>query len=185
MSFADIVGHAKQLQSLRAALAAGRLHHAYLFLGQDGVGKRTVAMGLAKAVHCGEFSGDYCGICSNCSRIENRNHPDVRVVEPSAGKKEISIQQIREIERELSFRSFSGRKIVIIDPASLMSIPAQNALLKTLEEPPPDSLLILISASTGSLLATLRSRCLTVSFGPLTKSLVADFVAAKNRLTRD
>ena len=140
MGFSQIVGHQKQVEILRQALNHGRLHHAYLFVGIEGVGKRTIALGLAKAIHCSAATGDFCGECTDCGRIQNGNHADVRIIEPLAGKKEISIQQIRELEKELNFRSFSGKKkIAIVDPATLMNLSAQNALLKTLEEPPRDS----------------------------------------------
>lgn len=180
MSFAEIIGHQGQLTILRSAMASGRLHHAYLFLGPEGVGKRTVAVALAKVIHCVESGEDYCGRCVNCSRVAGGNHPDVRLIEPLTDKKEISIQQIRELERELNYRSFTGkRKIVIIDPATLMNSAAQNALLKTLEEPPEDSLMILIASNSGGLLPTVRSRCLRLSFAPLPRPQVAEFLKSK------
>ena len=183
MSFAEIVGHQKQLEILQQALQHGRLHHAYLFVGEDGVGKRTIALGFAKALHCLAATGDFCDECANCARVRDRNHPDVRIIEPLAGKKEISIQQIRELEKELNFRSFSGkRKVVILDPATLMNLAAQNALLKTLEEPPQDSLLILIASNAGALLPTLRSRCLRVTFGPLARELISGFLVSRKAL---
>jgi len=180
MGFAEIIGHRKQLEILRAALAGRRLHHAYLFLGPDGIGKRTLAVALARAIHCAEMGDDFCGRCVNCARISDGNHPDVRFIEPMADKKEISIQQIREFERELNYRSFTGkRKIVVIDPATLMNLSAQNALLKTLEEPPQDSLIILIAPNAGGLLPTVRSRCLPLSFAPLPRQEVAAFLQSK------
>lgn len=185
MRFTKIIGHQKPLESLRLALAKGRLHHAYLFLGPKGVGKRTVSLSLAQAIHCEETENDACGECSNCSRIQTGNHPDVRIIEPAAGKNEISIQQIREMEKQLNFRAFSGEKIAIIDPAHLMNMSAQNALLKTLEEPPRDCLLILIAANAGGLLPTLRSRCLRISFGPLPRDLVARFLATQRAMASD
>ena len=187
MGFAELIGHTKQLDSLRAALANQRLHHAYLFVGPEGVGKRTIAMALAKAIHCSESTGDYCGRCVNCASIIDSNHADVRVVQPLAGKKEISIHQVREIERELRFRSFGGkRKIAIIDPAALMNPSAQNALLKTLEEPPENSLILLITPNAGGLLPTLRSRCLRLSFAPLPRQEVAAFLkTTQNIAARD
>ncbi len=179
MSFSEIVGHTKQLQILRLALAQSRLHHAYLFVGREGVGKRTVALSLAKAIHCSAMQNDFCGQCVNCIRIEDRNHTDVRLIEPLTGKKEISIQQIRELEKELYFRSYSGRKkIVIVDPANLLNLAGQNALLKTLEEPPEDSLLILIAIHAGGLLPTIRSRCLRLSFGPLPAHLLCGLLVS-------
>jgi DNA polymerase III subunit delta' len=186
MGFSGILGHQKQIETLRLALAKGRLHHGYLFAGPEGVGKRTLALALAKAIHCSEGSDDFCGRCANCASIESRNHPDVRLVEPISGKKEISIQQIREIQKELSLRSFSGKKrIAIIDPATLMNLSAQNALLKTLEEPPQDSLLILVAPNAGALLPTLRSRCLRLSFGPLPRDLLSSFLISEKGIKRE
>lgn len=186
MGFSEILGHQRQTETLRLALAKGRLHHAYLFAGPEGVGKRTLALALAKAIHCAERVDDFCGQCANCARIEDGNHPDVRTIEPLAGKKEISIQQIREIEKQLNFRSFSGRKkIAVLDPATLMNLSAQNALLKTLEEPPQDSLLVLVATNTGGLLPTLRSRCLRLSFGSLQCAQLANYLASKKGLKRE
>jgi DNA polymerase III subunit delta' len=186
MGFSQIVGHQKQVEIIRQALNHGRLHHAYLFVGAEGVGKKTIAIGLAKAIHCSAATGDFCGACPDCARIQDTNHPDIRIIEPLAGKKEISIQQIRELEKELNFRSFSGKKkIAILDPATLMNLSAQNALLKTLEEPPRDSLLILIAANGGALLPTLRSRCLRISFGPLARDLVSGFLVSRKGLEAD
>jgi DNA polymerase III subunit delta' len=186
MGFSEILGHQRQTETLRLALAKGRLHHAYLFAGPEGVGKRTLALALAKAIHCAERVDDFCGQCANCARIEDGNHPDVRTIEPLEGKKEISIQQIREIEKQLNFRSFSGRKkIAVLDPATLMNLSAQTALLKTLEEPPQDSLLVLVATNTGGLLPTLRSRCLRLSFGPLQCAQLANYLASKKGLKRE
>ena len=180
MSFSDIIGQQKQLGSLRAALASGRLHHGYLFLGPAGVGKRLTALALAKALHCGEAENDYCGGCVNCRRIDDGNHPDVRVIEALSTKKEISIQQVRELERELNYRSFTGqRKVAIIDPATALNLSSQNALLKTLEEPPQNSLIILIAVNDGGLLPTLRSRCLRLSFTPLPRQEIATYLQAR------
>ena len=186
MGFDAIVGHRRQLEIFRRALASARLHHAYLFVGPEGIGKRMLATALAQAVHCGARVGDFCGSCVNCTRIADGNHPDVRIIEPLAGKKEISIQQVREFERELNYRSFTGkRKIVIVDPATLMNLASQNALLKTLEEPPQDSLIILIASSAGGLLPTVRSRCLRISFAPLTRAEVARYLRTKQGVTGD
>jgi DNA polymerase-3 subunit delta' len=179
----DIFGHAAQVAMLSQALEQGRLHHAYVFLGPDGVGKKTVALALAKAIHCEEGARDYCGGCTSCVKIDKGNHPDVRLIAPLPGKKEISIEQVRTLEKELNYRAFSGKKkIGIIDPASLMNMSAQNALLKTLEEPPADSLLVLVSASAGGLLPTLLSRCLRLSFPPLPPADVVRYLVERKKL---
>ncbi|HUF43674.1 MAG TPA: DNA polymerase III subunit delta' [Verrucomicrobiae bacterium] len=186
MGFTEIIGHQKQLNNLRAALAAGRLHHAYLFFGPEGVGKRKVALALARAIHCAAKDDDFCGRCVNCVRIAGGNHPDVRLIEPLADKKEIGIPQVRELERELHYRAFSGgRKVVIVDPATLMNSAAQNALLKTLEEPPEQSLIVLIAPNTGRLLPTVRSRCLPLSFAPLPRREVAAFLQSQGGMNAE
>ena len=186
MGFTEIIGHQRPLEILRSALDKGRLHHAYLFVGPEGVGKRTVALALAKAIHCREMKLDFCDRCPDCARIHAGNHPDVRLVQTLDDKKEISIKQVREIEKELNFRSFSGkRKIAIIDPATLLNTSSQNALLKTLEEPPQNSLIVLIAPNAGALLPTLRSRCLRVSFGPLARHEVARYLMSKEGINED
>ncbi|HEX6767828.1 MAG TPA: DNA polymerase III subunit delta' [Candidatus Binatia bacterium] len=186
MAWNEFIGHHRQVELLRLALASGRLHHAYLFVGPEGIGKRTLAIALAKAVHCSVSAADFCGSCANCRRIAEGNHPDVRLIEPLAGKKEISIQQVRDFERELNYRSFTGkRKIIIIDPATLMNLASQNALLKTLEEPPQDSLMVLIASSAGGLLPTVRSRCLRISFAPLARGDVIHYLRTNQGMTGD
>jgi len=186
MAFSEIVGQKTPLAILRLALGNNRLHHAYLFTGPAGVGKRATALAVAMALHCVERNGDFCGHCVECARVQARNHPDVREIEPVTGKKEISIQQIREMEKELHYHSFSGgRKIAIIDPATLLNHASQNALLKTLEEPPQGSLLILISSSAGALLPTLRSRCLRLNFGPIPPPLLAGFLSKKGQAPKE
>ena len=183
MKWQDIKGHETQRKVLQSALAAQRLHHAYLFTGPEGIGKRMVAMVLTAAIHCQQSDRDACGVCDNCLRLADSNHPDVRVVAPLAGKKEITIQQVRDMEKELAFRSFTGkRKIAIDDPATSLNLASQNALLKTLEEPPQDSLLILIAPNVGGLLPTIRSRCLKLAFGPLPRAAVAEHLMAAEGL---
>lgn len=186
MSFAEIVGHTKQLVMLRSALSAERLHHAYLFVGPDGIGKCSAAIAVAKAMHCEERVNDFCGSCVNCARISDGNHPDVRLIRPLPEKKEISIQQIRDLERELNYRSFGGkRKIALIDPATLMNLSAQNALLKTLEEPPENSWIVLIATNSGGLLPTVRSRCVRLGFAPLRRQQVAAYLISRNMTMPD
>ena len=183
MPFCDIVGHKKQLEALRRSLSGNRLHHAYLFVGPDGVGKKTVALSLAAAIHCAEKDDDFCGQCKVCLSVSHGHHPDVWTVAPQTGKRELTIHQIRELHRRLEFRSFSGKgKVVVIDSAHLMNYPTQNAFLKTLEEPPGDSLLILVANSAGALLPTLRSRCLSLSFASLPLDDMANVLASRRGL---
>lgn len=186
IAFSDILGHQKQILTLKKALQRDRLHHAYLFLGPDGVGKMTVALSLAAALHCSLGEGDSCGRCANCLRVSDGNHPDVRVIGPEAGKREITISQMRNLQRMLELRSFSGKKkVVIINPARFMNYYAQNSLLKTLEDPPGDVLIILIDHSTGNLLSTVLSRCLRLYFPLLSVEQVARFLVGQRGLTEE
>ena len=115
----------------------------------------TIALSLAKSLHCERQRFDFCDDCSGCAQVADGNCPDMHRIEARAGKKEITINQIRDLIGKISLRSFSGRpKIALLDPAELMNYHAQNALLKTLEEPPHNSILFLIATSSGALLPT-------------------------------
>lgn len=166
MSFSDIIGHVHNIRVLQRSIERGRLHHAYIFSGPEGVGKRLIALSLAKALNCMDMETDFCGCCVSCKKIEAGNHPDVKIVEPDG--QQIKIDQIRELQRDLQFRPFEGKKrVFIIDEADRMGLPASNSLLKTLEEPPRDSILILITANFHSILPTIVSRCQRLSFSSL------------------
>jgi DNA polymerase III subunit delta' len=186
MGFSEIIGHEKQVETLRQSLVNGRLHHAYLFIGPDGVGKRTLAVALAQAIHCMELESDFCGGCGACRAVQKGNHADVRFLEPLSNKRDISIQQVRELEKALSLRSFSGRqKVAIIDPATSMNWSAQNALLKTLEEPPQGCVLMLVASNVGGLLPTVRSRALAFSFAPLPRQLIVSYLISRKDKTKE
>ena len=131
MTFARILGHERQKDILRRALAGGRLAHAYLFEGPEGVGKRLMALALVRAVFCPEGG---CGVCAACRKVDHHNHPDLHLLEPDGTL--IKIEQIRAIQKELSYRPLEARKkVCLIDSADRMNQAAGNALLKTLEEP--------------------------------------------------
>lgn len=186
MSFSEIIGHQRPLELLKAGLQSGRLHHAYLFWGPEGIGKRRVAVSLAMAVHCSGGPLDSCGQCQSCANILRGTHPDVHLIELRGQKKEISIEQVRELQHHLSLRSLSGKgKVSVIDPAHLMNYHAQNALLKTLEEPPGGSIIVLIARSIGGLIPTVVSRCLSIGFIPPPAELVAEFLVRKKGLAMD
>jgi len=199
MPFSEILGQERAVESLRAALRRGALHHAYLLAGPEGVGKGTAARLFAQAANCeGGPADDACGTCGPCRKIARGVHPDVLAVEeervmaragrwePKGGRtpsRDIVVDQIRElVDRRLSMRRFEGRRrIVLLDPADAMNPQAQNALLKTLEEPPPDTTLLLVSSSADSLLPTVRSRCLRLGFSPLPARLLEERLVAEGR----
>lgn len=169
MPFADVIGHDLPKTLLQAAMSSNRLAHAYLFHGEDRIGKRQVAVRLAQALLC-DFapdSPDGCGTCRSCVQIEARTHPDFNVIEPDPEQAtlQIKIEQIRDLEQHMIYRPLIGdRKICVIDDADRMTIGAANALLKTLEEPPDHSLFLLVSSRAFALPATIRSRCQMLRF---------------------
>src|SRR5438270_9920961 len=170
MLFKNIIGHEQPKRFLQSALQSGRLPHALLFHGQDRIGKRLMAKVLAQTVNCEAEPAlsppDACGACRSCHQIDIGSHPDVTIIEATSGKGET--EQTRDIESRFIYRPLVGsRKIVILDNADLLRQEAANALLKTIEEPPPDSLIILVSSHPESLLPTIRSRCQEIRFAPL------------------
>jgi len=159
--FDQILGHERQKNVLSRALANGRIAHAYLFHGPEGIGKRLVALALARAIVCDEQRG--CGNCVACRKIDHQNHPDLHILEPDGNS--IKIEQVRSIQRDLNLKPLeSPRKICLIDEAELMTVGAANSLLKTLEEPRGDTLIILLSSQPNRLLETIRSRCQAIPF---------------------
>lgn len=174
MSFQDIQGHDKILTVLTRMVASRRFPHALLFCGPEGIGKHTTALALAQALLCGT-DAEGCGACSACVQAAQGNHPDLFLVEPEKGV--IPIDRIRQLKRDLGRKSFAGGyKLCIIDDAEKMNEQAQNALLKTLEEPTPDTLIILVSGYPYLLLPTIVSRCQRFTFQPLSPALAADLI---------
>jgi len=186
MLFNTIVGHEQPKRFLQAALESGRLAHALLFHGEERIGKRLVAKVLAQAVNC-ELEppmspSDACGVCRSCHQIASGTHPDVTIFTATSGKGET--EQTREIESRFIYRPLVGtRKIVILDNADLLRQEAANALLKTIEEPPPDSLIILVSSRPDSLLPTIRSRCQDIRFAPLPIATVKEVLQRRRGLS--
>jgi len=170
MRFSEFIGNLRIVERLRSKLREARFPHALIFSGPEGVGKRTCALMLAKALNCVESGpDDFCDACSQCRKITSGVHPDVLMIGLEEDAAEIKIPQIRELLVTLGLRALEGsQKVFIIDPADAMNISAANALLKGLEEPPEDSHFILLSSSPQALPVTVRSRCQTYSFAPLT-----------------
>ncbi|MDA8083819.1 MAG: DNA polymerase III subunit delta' [Nitrospiraceae bacterium] len=178
MSLTNIIGQSKTIAMLLGMMRRGRIASSYLFCGESGIGKKTAAINFAKALNCldrgretdtrgsGPDRFDSCDSCASCRKIDAGGHPDFLAVAPE--DRVIKIEEIRLIEDALSYKPFEGRwKVVIIDEAEAMNISAANAFLKTLEEPPPDSVIILVTSKPGALPDTIRSRCSRVNFFPL------------------
>ncbi|HET6372888.1 MAG TPA: DNA polymerase III subunit delta', partial [Candidatus Polarisedimenticolia bacterium] len=190
---ADIVGHIHVVASLSKRCAEDRLPHALLFSGPQGVGKRTVALALASAINClnrpvsaraGAPSWDACGACVSCRKVDKGLHPDVVYV--TLEKTVIPIESIRKLREQAAFRPFEGRRrVFIVDPADRMSSEAQNALLKTLEEPPAGSCIILITSRGMHLLPTTRSRCQRIDFSTLPIAALAKRLSDSHEMSAE
>jgi DNA polymerase-3 subunit delta' len=169
MRFADFVGNTQQIERLRSKLREGRFPHALIFAGPEGVGKRTCALMFAKALNCQEAGpDDFCDKCVQCRKINAGVHADVLKIGLEEDASEIKIAQVRDLLQLLELRPLEGtHKVFIIEPADAMNPSAANALLKGLEEPPEESHFILLTTNLQALLLTIRSRCQTYTFTPL------------------
>ena len=165
MGWSDFLGNAPIRDLMRQNLSQGRLPSSLLFAGIAGIGKGTLAHFLAKATNCRNLQDDFCDDCGSCRKIEQGAHPDVRSYSPDGAF--IKIDQMRDMIREVFFKPFEGRRrVFVIDQAHRLRLEAANAILKTLEEPPETSLLILVTDSPNDLPGTLRSRCQRIQFYP-------------------
>ena len=180
--FRDLRGQGAAADTLSSALAAARVPHAYLFVGPDGVGKRTAFLKWCQALLCTAplEPAVPCGDCPACRKAAGSNHPDVfragfqtqaaLLKEPVEKQKSIKIDTVREMEKALRFKPLEGRvKIALVDPADDLVEAAAHALLKILEEPPPATHLVLLATDASKLLDTIRSRCQVVRFRPLSR----------------
>lgn len=178
ISWGNLIGHAATIAYLKKSIADEKFPHAVIFSGEEGIGKRLAAEICAAALLCeNPVDGSPCGVCESCRLVAARSHPDFYVVEAEATKttRNIKIGQIRDMQAEASLRPInSARRVVIIDGAELMNNAAANCLLKTIEEPPSQTIFIMLTANRSSLLMTIRSRCLTVHFDKLTPAQIAD-----------
>ncbi len=174
--FSGITGHDRQLRFLTRVMTSGRLGHAYLFSGPEGIGKATVARAMAAGLLCKADAGRVpCGRCPGCVQFASGNHPDFLHIVPQGTF--IKIAQIRSLKKQLAFSPFSGgMRVILLEEAQSMRREAANSLLKMLEEPPPDNIFLLIASDAEPILPTVLSRCQMVSFAPLTDDLAADVI---------
>lgn len=172
MSFKAIKDQDKAIERLKRYISQDSLTGAYLFIGPEGVGKNLIAKTLAKAVNCEDLTLDSCDRCASCLKIEKNQHPDVHLIDASidmdTSKSHIKIEDIRQLQKDINLKPYEGKKkVFIINDAHNLTPEAQNALLKTLEEPPQNSLIILVTLKPQLLFKTIISRCQTVKFYPL------------------
>ena len=182
MSFTKILGQDIAIKALKNIIAKNQARGTYLFLGPDGVGKRTAGIEFAKAINCERDLNDISCDCVSCSKIESGNHPDVFCVFPEGPSSSIKIEKIRDIIYQASLKPYEARKrIFIINEAETATIEAQNAFLKLLEEPPENHIMILTASSLAGLLSTVLSRCKILRFNLLPSDQIREFL--KGELT--
>ncbi|MDD5491210.1 MAG: DNA polymerase III subunit delta' [bacterium] len=169
MNSNEIIGHKDIITRLYEVVKNQHVASALLFTGPEGIGKKRVALHLAQALNCRHFSTrGPCLECASCRKIAALSHPEVKVITKEEKAKSLKIDQIIQLRADISLRPVEAiKKVYIIDDAHILTREASNCLLKTLEEPPLNSLIILVTANPSALLLTIRSRCQKIGFKPL------------------
>lgn len=176
LCFSELLGQEKAKRLIRRSLVAERLPHAYIFRGPEGVGKSLFARGLAAAVNCRNADQvEACGSCVSCRKFGSMNHPDFQLIRPDKGA--IKIDQVRKLTKDLGYAPFESKmRVIVLEDVHTMRGEAANSLLKTLEEPPPDNLLVLTADSSREILATMISRCQVIPFTCLSLGQTTDIL---------
>jgi len=186
-SFHEIFGQGRPITILQSILRTGNVPNALLFTGEDGIGKRSAAMVFIQTLLClstveAKEGINPCNTCLSCQKIQSGNHPDFLIVAPEKDEHSIKIDDIRAMQESVVFAPIDAKwKVILIAPAERLTVQAQNSLLKTLEDAPPYTVLILIASKSGLLLPTLLSRCQKVPFSPLSLSQIESILMEKKK----
>ena len=183
-SFTSLIGQDKAVKMLTASVYQKKMSHAYLFRGPDGVGKKRTAFAFAAFINChARQDNTACGSCPSCLKFRSGNHPDLTVIEPDGAF--IKISQVRELIKTLAYPPYeAGYRIVLMTEVQAMRREAANSLLKTLEEPPENTVLILTADTAGKILPTIISRCQTIPFFSLPYDQVSKKLVKEHDLER-
>ncbi|UCD56498.1 MAG: DNA polymerase III subunit delta' [Candidatus Hydrogenedentota bacterium] len=175
MSFHKILDQSTAVRTLQSAVDKKRVAHAYIFIGPSGVGRKLTATILAKSLNCERFrEQNPCGVCANCCLIAEGKHPDVQIIMPTKRSSTITVDQIEDLIPFAYMRPIRGKfKVFVLSEADRLGIGTANKLLKTLEEPPPFTVFVLITEKPESVLPTVASRCQPIKFGRLRAESVA------------
>ncbi len=181
--FRDIIGHKREIAHLERAIQTGKISHAYIFSGDKGTGKKTLADAFAMALQCTGEGERPCGVCHSCRQAAGGSHPDIIYVQHERPTS-IGVDDVRaQLEGDIRIRPYNGRyKIYIVQDAEKMTIPAQNAVLKTIEEPPEYAVILLLTTNEESFLDTIRSRCVTLKLMPVPDSQVKAYLMEEMRV---
>lgn len=179
LSFEDFSGQSAHIGQLHEDFARHTFVHAYLLCGPRGTGKQSVARLCAMAAMCRGEGARPCGQCGPCRRVLSDTHPDLHTIVPEKGKQSIGVNVLRDVLEQVATKSFEDTtKVMLFPQAEKMTAAAQNALLKTLEEPPQDTVFFLITDQPGALLPTIVSRCRVIRFHPLSEQACAQRLTA-------
>ena len=183
MEFNKILGHENQIQILKNGIKTGNISHCYLFEGEKGLGKKDLALAFSKMLFCKQGNDTPCNQCSSCIKFDNHNHPDFKILSPTKGI--IKKSEIEELISSMSSLPFeSNRKIFIIEDAHMMRTESQNALLKTLEEPPSYINIILTTSSANRLLPTILSRCQVIKLHPISTKSISNILETQYNIDK-
>ena len=187
MSFKNVLGHSRSIELLKRAIRTDKVVHSYLFLGNEGIGKEYVALQFAKVLNClnrGTEKEDACDHCLSCKKIDHGLHPDVLLIEPEG--QTLKVDQVRQMQRDLAYRPYEGeRRVCILTAADRMAPHMSNTLLKTLEEPPLHTVIVLLANNPKLLLPTILSRCQPIRFHPLPIPLVSKWLMEQKGLNEE
>lgn len=185
MNFSDIVGQSSVVNRLKQIIESQRIGHAYLLVGPEGIGKKTIANIFARGIMCKSQGHRPCDLCRSCRQFNSGNHPDVYRVR-KGDKASIGVEQIRNMLEDMHLRPYeSDRKVYIIEDAHVMTVQAQNAFLKTLEEPPFFATIILLAEKANELLPTILSRCQVFRLQRLTREEVCTIITGHFDMPRE
>lgn len=173
--FSDIIGYDKVKQHLIQTVKDGNLPHALIIEGENGSGKKTIADAYAAAIMCDSKSGEACGMCMSCLQADTGNHPDIIHIRHEKSK--YTVDEMRAFNSDVAIKPYSSdHKVYIIEDAGNMNDQAQNAILKTIEEPPEYAVIILLAENRGVFLQTILSRCVTLSLKPIASEQVKEYL---------
>ena len=185
-NYSDIIGHEDIVKHFKSSIELGKVSHAYILNGEKGSGKKTLAAVVAKSLQCESGEADPCGTCKSCLQAESGNQPDIIWVtheKPNV----ISVDEIRtQILNDIELKPYSSRyKIYIVPDAQLMNTQAQNAILKTLEEPPEYAIIMLLTNNVDKFLPTIISRCIVLNFRPVEPLHMVDYLVNQIGIDRE
>ena len=173
--FDEIIGNEQIKKELERAILENKVSHSYMFVGIEGIGKQIIAKEFARIVLCTNEQEKGCHQCKSCIEFMSHNHPDFLYLEPDGNS--IKIEQIRYLQRKIQEKPIiSDRKVYIINDADKMTTESQNCLLKTLEEPPEYSTIILIGSNENAFLNTIKSRCMKIAFQPIEDQYIKQYM---------